>query len=754
MDYIVVDTEGKELIEEIAIVDSSGKLIAEEFVDGNLEEVLHRLKPLLESHKIVAHSALHDKNILQKSYRYIGDTIELKTICTYQKAKKLLPKLAPYSLAVLSTNLLLKDGKAFFDSDMAHRASYDAKFTYLLYQKLLTIEKSLHIAQNINPFSSSKVDNPFQEHFDDDSLYKNEFRHLLSIVDEIKNDSNNQSKTALVIGEAGNGKTHLMMRFLRRVSDTNRFLFVGKPNNKDTILFHTYTKILESFIQRIDDSAYTQLEYLLAKSFSTIIIDISKNSKVIDVLKQNHLNIYEKFGKDGTDTKRRNWKSLEKSMLKWHRENYGNDIISINILKALIKYTYYKDENKKDIVINYLSGKDLDSETLTSVDLEPWSDEMNREEFSLKAISLFGRLSIFDEPLIISFDQLEAMSSDEELLLSFGESVKELITATPNSLVILNLFPNRWREYEALFDGSFIDLVGKNRVTLERPDASSLKNMLKHRASHYEIDIDVIFSDKSIYKDILQHNSIRRVLNRASDYFKLYIDKIPLPKEIEISLEDKVKALITRVEHLESLHKIENSPIAKKIDFNIERYIHKIHSQKLKEYDRRVIIDDKQDVDKLKYILTSIDEFYEFELDFFKIKKVIPEHIIIKREKFQYVVGFLHLEGRLFVSRIKNFNSLVANHPEYYFRLFRDARESQIRGKVSKEQQLKLDNSKNGKFMMMMQDDRVIFETIYQLIIDQQNRDIEISLAEVMNHIFDLYKDFWLCKLLNNSAIV
>jgi hypothetical protein len=129
-------------------------------------------------------------------------------------------------------------------------------------------------------------------------------------------------------------------------------------------------------------------------------------------------------------------------------------------------------------------------------------------------------------------------------------------------------------------------------------------------------------------------------------------------------------------------------------------------------------------------------------LDFFKIRKVLPEHIIIKTDRFQYVIGFLHLEGRLFVDRIKNFNSLVANHPEYYFRLFRDNREKSIRGKVSKDEQSKLNNSKNGRFVTMFQNDRVIYETIYQLIIDLKNRDIDIPLKELMDSIFDIYKSF------------
>ncbi|MBN2826329.1 MAG: hypothetical protein JXQ76_13445 [Campylobacterales bacterium] len=747
MDFVVVDTEGKELLKEIAIIDSSGTLLYEAFVEDNLKEVLEHIEPILAEHLIVAHSASHDKKVLTQSFQSIGKTIEFKTLCTYQKAKKLRPNLHPHALETLSKALHLKYQEAFFSTDLAHKASYDAYFTYLLYQKLLEIEQSLENAQKYNPFSSSKVDTPFQNHFDFPKLYADEFTHLLSLIDEVKSDSNHQSKTALVLGQAGDGKTHLMMRFLNAVSHTNRFLFIPKPNSAKRILFHTYTKILESFIQTIDGSAYSQLEYLLAKSFAAIIIPRSQNSKAIEALKSNHLNIYERFGQEGSDTRRRIWNTLEKLMINWYQGVYGNDLISINLLKALVKYTYYKDAAKKDIVISFLSGKDLDEEVLESVDLAPWS-EIDIEEFALKAIQLFGRLSLFDEPLIISFDQLEAMSSDKPLLLEFGEKIKELITHTPNALIILNLFPNRWSEYEALFDGSIIDLLGKNKIYLQRPSNALLKELLQSKALSHKIELDDIFEDRLIYNDILNHSSIRRVLNRASDYFKLYIHDIPLPKDSQPTLQEQVAALLKRIEHLEKLNHIEHKPTIQ-IDFDIDSYIEKVYNQKYKEYDKKSIIDDKNDLDRLKYILNSIKELYHFKIDFFKTKKVMPEHIIIQTDKFNYVVGFLHLEGRLFVNRIKHFNHFVATQPHYYFRLFRDARESEIRGKISNEEIEKLNNHPQGRFITMDKEHRVIFETLYQLITDLKSKDIEIKLEDLMHNLMHKYSDFWLCKLLN-----
>lgn len=748
MGFVVVDTEGKDTLCEIAIIDKDGILIYEKFVEDDFTKTLREIKPILESHLIVAHYAKHDISIIKNSYKSIREEVTLQSYCTYENSKNILPKLESYSLEYLSTALFLKHKDKYFDKNLAHRASYDAHYTYLLYKKIIDIEQNRRVAKRVNPFGSSKVDNPFQKHFDDTTLYEKEFHTLLQNVEEIKNDPNHQTKSSIVLAEAGNGKTHLMMRFVQHVSKTNRFLFIGKPNDKQNILLHIYTKILESFIQRVDGSEYSQLEYLLAKSFSNIIIENSSNKKIKEVLEKNPLNIYTHFGKDGTSNRTKNWKSIEKAMINWYRDSYGSDLVSLQLVKALVKYTFYVDEHRRDIVINYLSAKELDSEQLELIGLERHDESFNKEVFALAAISLFGKLSIFDEPLIISFDQLEAMSGDDELIEQFVQNLKELITQTPNSLVILNLFPNRWREYEAMFDGSIIDLIGKTRVYLERPSSPEMKEMLLQRAKACGVDLDSLFPSVQVYRDILQYNSIRKVLNRAYDYYQSLVHDIPLPKISELSLEEKLQQLTARVEYLESIHKIAQTTQEVKINFDIKKHISKVYETKRAGYAQKVIIDDKNDIDRLKFICKSIDKLYPISLDFFKMRRVIPEHVIIKTDQYTYVVGFLHLEGRNFVSRIKNFNQLVINHSEYHFRLFRDSREREIKGKVSKEEMLKLRNASNGNFLIMEQEDRVIYETIYQLIIDYRNKDIEIKLDSLMEGICVMFKDFWLCKLI------
>jgi len=82
---------------------------------------------------------------------------------------------------------------------------------------------------------------------------------------------NHQSKGAIVTGYPGTGKTHLMMRLAKDHLEHNRLLFIRQPNNLNSVLYHIYSRVLESFVEKVPNSSYSQMEHLLATSFSKII---------------------------------------------------------------------------------------------------------------------------------------------------------------------------------------------------------------------------------------------------------------------------------------------------------------------------------------------------------------------------------------------------------------------------------------------------------------------------------------------------
>jgi len=400
-----------------------------------------------------------------------------------------------------------------------------------------------------NPFSHNRVDTPFQTHIDFKDVYIDEFNRLQSVIEDIQRDElNHQSKGAVVIGEPGMGKTHLMMRLAKERLTSNRLLFIRQPNNLNSVLYHIYSRVLESFVEKVPGSEYSQLEHLLAKSFARIIRQMSqasrssggilasikpanKDKQILQIVSEHPLNLYQELGNDGSNKKREYWQRIENMVTAWWKKNYSEGGQSTAFIQGIIKYCSYSDPNRRKLVGKWLSANELEAEELKSIGLKNWHDDISQEAFSLQAMSVFGKLSILDEPLILIFDQLEALGEgyNEDLLRSFGEAIKEIFTHVPNSLIILNLFPQRWEHFQMVFDGAVLDRVSQDKIVLTLPESGKLTEILALNAQSQGIDIDQFFTSEEL-ADILSQKTIRNVLVRASDHYKHRVHGIYLPK--------------------------------------------------------------------------------------------------------------------------------------------------------------------------------------------------------------------------------
>jgi DNA polymerase III epsilon subunit-like protein/GTPase SAR1 family protein len=809
--FIVIDTEGSPILSEIAIIDSQGQLIYEAYTATDKSK-LHS-KPLAQvlqdflaialtpqPKTIVCHFAEHDRQILKNSCRKAGiNWQELTFVCTVELSQRLFPSLASYSLAHLSRYFRLSVDNKLFNSRFAHASRYDAIFTHQLYHKLQSQSVMNMLKDRLqsipNPFTSSRVDNPFQHHIDLQALYHGEYERLKSILVDIKRDANQQSRGAVVIGEAGSGKTHLMMRLATDLLKTNRLLFINQPNDASTVIYHTYARILGSFAEKIPETQHTQLDLLVANSFVNILSQSEKflasenGKKIFTILSQNPLKLYDYRANTA------NWKSIELNIVRWWEKKYNAAGYSGSILKGILKFCSYVDPNLKSIVRRWLAGLEIAEEDAQKVNLENWSEEISREEFALEAIAVFGKLSTLDEPLIIVFDQLEGLSNKPAILSNFGDAVKEILTVVPNSLVILNLFPDRWQQFQTVFDNAVIDRF-PDQVHLPRPSQSTLREILQAKIQDTTLDLGEIFESKEL-ENILSQKSIRAVLNRAADYYRYKVSNIPLPTSSTSStipnpnepnlnesrwnyVEQEIaqlKQAITQIQqtlsNTSSAHPlIQNSnnqtenisqPVSPTCQLlsqpvsqpeipqhnEIKEYIQRKQSELGKDYDRPHIIFDADDLGKLAQILESFQLLQDFEIDQMRLgNRVLPEHFQFKIKDQEYMIGFLHIGSSGFTTRIKNLNELVINHPRTKFYLLRDAREPAITGRGGKESIEKLRYTQNGDFLIMDKGDRLNFDLIYDLIIDIKNKDLDVDLKIALQLLSQELKDYWLIKII------
>ncbi len=667
-----------------------------------------------------------------------------------------------------------------------------------------------------NPFSNSRVDTPFQTHTDLKDIFYDEFERLKSIITEIKNDEeNHQSKGAIVSGEPGTGKTHLMMRLAKDRLKHNRLLFIRQPNNLNSVLFHIYSRVLQSFVEKVPGSPYSQLEHLLATSFFKIIRETflelrqEKSAGILDyfrkltdkdkylarILSVDPINLYRKLGEDGARHKREYWQRIETIIDDWWKRNHGDVGYSTAILKGIVKFCSYSDPNKKKLVGKWLAANELEDYELNSIGLKNWHMEANNEAFSLEAMTVFGKLSIMDEPLIIIFDQLEGLGLEynKNLLHSFGDSIKELFTYVPNSLIILNLFPDRWEHFKEFFDGSVVGRVSQGQIILNKPSDEQLKRILILKAQAHGIDIEQLFTDDDL-EDILSQDSIREVLNRASHYYRFRTQGIPLPaiRQLKKSFEEEVKDQLSaineqimgfrcEIRELKNLfidwtqqpvdatviQTTESAPLAttsqtllpvmfentQSVSSLIIEYIEREKELLEEGYDKLIVIGDNDDVGKLLTITEAFNTLFKnMEMDCLKLgQRKLPEHLLIKTPGQTFVIGFLHGSDMGFSSRIKNFNELISHNEEIHFSLFRDVREAMITGKVGKGEIDRLNQAPNGQFIYMDKEDRITFELIYKLIVDIQNKDFEIDLHQAIKTLESIMSHYWLIKMFRKA---
>ncbi|MCB9481151.1 MAG: exonuclease [Desulfobacteraceae bacterium] len=616
-----------------------------------------------------------------------------------------------------------------------------------------------------NPFLISRVDNPFQNHPDIKSIHENEFKTLCQAISEIKKDTNSQSRAITIIGAPGCGKTHLAMRLANEILFSNRLLFIRQPNNRDSVYLHIYTRILESMVENVPGTPYSQLAYLLGKSFSAIIINQIKNKEnlslkdksILEILQADPMNIYKKIGGEGTETRRRNWKYIENITLQWWESNYGLGGHSKDILKGFIKYCSYTDPKRKHLIYRWLNFLDISEQEAGLTGLMPHKENDMHEEFALDAMIVISRLSLADEPLVIIFDQLEGLKYNEDLLFKFFESVKELFTHLPNSLFIFNLFSDRWENWQKILDPSITDRLSQSVIHLQAPDFTKKIQILEIRAQEAGFSLENFFSEDEL-RVITNNYSIRSMLVSASNHFRHKTGSLPLAdtyESFEEKIENQIKELKQEISQLKKYLNISLPTFREVIESeSIDFFIEEKKQELLKEKTEKRVYSETDDAGKILVIINLFKGKIITETGRLKAgARKLPEHVLIKGSRNDIIAGFLHMSGNSLTGRLKNLYTLCINNPLTDFYIFRNFSSSPVKSKIAKETLAKLKELNNFKFRLISEKERLEFEIIYELITAIQNKDIEGDPIFALKITRNKFSSLFLFQLLESAEI-
>jgi Cdc6-like AAA superfamily ATPase len=483
------------------------------------------------------------------------------------------------------------------------------------------------------------------------------------------------SRGMLILGEAGTGKTHLLMRVARNLSETNHILFVRKPNNEESVAQHIWANIVNSLARTLSTSgaSRSQLDDLLAHVFSDVLIPEFKRDIEDDVrperqrwvrlLMDDPYNLFLMLGEG--ERRQDNLRAIRRRTLRYLQVNHPD--VDQRIAHALIAYCFVSTLDRKRLLLTWLSGEDIDETEAQTIGLPTnWVDlnetstdvtiQQQREDQALKAIRTIGILSTHYQPLILAFDQLEGLRNEERLTARWGDVVREIFTMAPNFLVVTCIFPSLWASwFQPTLDPSASQRISQQIIELEKFESqhalAMLKTHLKSSFEQYRLPTSIYpFEEDDVAHFCTDTASPRIFIQKARRLFESWLDGDDYPKPT--NGEDD-SAIVTQAA----------------IDTVIRTACQKFAQEERAAYGTEIPIE--QDFfGRVRNLTQTILKYASEQVDYDKATYahyVMPPNVVIrsKASNDSLCIVVMNSIGNAFAARIRNLNITMRNGEQF-----------------------------------------------------------------------------------------
>lgn len=295
----------------------------------------------------------------------------------------------------------------------------------------------------------------------------------------------------LVLGEAGTGKTHLLMRVARALSATNPVMFIHKPNNEEAVAQHVWSHLIESLTRHVPGlgAGQSQLDHLLSHVFTAVLVPLleldvteglnaKQKQRWLGQLKESPRNLFEML--ESGPNRQKHLDFLRNKVLS-HLRIYHPDVDQ-TIARALMNYCFLANDRDRRAMLTWLMGQQIDESTMRRLGVTPlWSEPLDetasdihirqeRERQAIIAIRTIGDLSrYYHKPLILAFDQLEGLRGERRLTQRWADVVQQVFTVAPNLLVVTCIFPSLWETwFDQELHQAVKDRIAQDQISLDR----------------------------------------------------------------------------------------------------------------------------------------------------------------------------------------------------------------------------------------------------------------------------------------------
>ncbi len=331
-----------------------------------------------------------------------------------------------------------------------------------------------------NPFYTGTVGNPWDDHQPDVAgVNHSAFVAVRGLIRQ-KAMSPSQGYGALVLGEAGAGKTHLLKRILAatRQDDTlASFAYVRPVLDVDAPLRYLLREIVINLCKELNEQQTdTQLDRFVAEILYDFLCngqDPSMNAKLLQRLEKDRLHIFRARIKPEKLTR-----AMDKAIGFLCGQNPDLDKTTLKVLAR------YRQQDLRGLVIEWLKGEILDEDDagLLGVPSREDATDSARESEARKILITFGLLmERYRLPMLVCFDQLDCFHT-EASIRALESMVQLLVNDVHAMLPIAFARPDSWdTRFRGLLDTSTRERLESNRMRLEGCSVEHAKEIVDRR---------------------------------------------------------------------------------------------------------------------------------------------------------------------------------------------------------------------------------------------------------------------------------
>lgn len=334
------------------------------------------------------------------------------------------------------------------------------------------------IKQSLNPFDNNAARNFWEDQEPApsiNSIHHEALTEIKSVLTQIAQD--HQTRTLILYGDAGAGKTHFMGRLKQKLNDQAFFVYIEPFPQSDHVWRHILRHTVDSLVNAPAGQTDSQLILWLKSFLSTIRQNLqSEQQSLIDKVKSF-------FGKTKIDTRgeRQSFIDILKKTIGTKGIYNSNEFFGI-----LYDLT---NPNLYSLACEWLKGDDLDDEILKELRIK---QSIDNEEKALGILGNFSKISAKTQPIVLCFDQLDNIarlpdgSIDLQALFNVNSAIYN--GNWEGFLIIISIRTSTWNENHKRVQPADLDRasvkVPLKRITLEEGEAllASRLYQLHHQA--------------------------------------------------------------------------------------------------------------------------------------------------------------------------------------------------------------------------------------------------------------------------------